>query len=129
MDDIQIAALKDTIKKFHPWDDKPYPTWALSNNSAEIRRIKEKLEQLSKLDSMDVETITFNGGKLVFNMGINRVQFLFDGIPGEEVRTLLKNNGYKWAGSIGAWQRQRTTNGIGNAKCILQKTKELMGET
>jgi hypothetical protein len=125
MDEDRIAALKDGITKSHPWDDKPYPAWALSNNNAEIRRIKEKIAELSRLDSMNDEDITFNGGKLVFNMGINRVQFIFDSIPGVEVRTLLKKNGYKWSRREGAWQRQRTVEGVANAKRMLREIKEL----
>jgi hypothetical protein len=45
---------------------------------------------------------------------------------GEEVRDLLKNNGYKWARSEGAWQRQRTLNGIGNARRIVREIKIIM---
>ncbi|MDR1046510.1 MAG: DUF3560 domain-containing protein [Treponema sp.] len=126
LDDAEIALIKKAVESAPSFAKKPYPSWALSNNNAEIRRIKEKLEQLSRLDSMDEETIAFNGGELVFNAEINRVQFLFDDIPGEEIRTILKRNGYNWSRSEGAWQRQRTLNGIGNAKWILPKIKELM---
>jgi prefoldin subunit 5 len=63
---------------------KPCPSWMLGNNSAEIRRVKEKIETLKKLDNMTAEDIIFNGGKMVVNAEINRVQFIFDDIPAPE---------------------------------------------
>jgi len=91
---------------------KPCPAWKLSNNSAEIRRIKEKIEALKKLDVMEAETIKFKGGEMVVNNVINRVQIIFDEIPAPEKRALLKANGFKWSPSEKAWQRQRTLNAI-----------------
>jgi hypothetical protein len=119
----QIEKMKSDMPSY---EKKPYPAWALSNNNAEIRRIKEKIEELSRLDGIEEEVVKFQGGELRFNTEINRVQFVFDSIPPEEVRTLLKNNGYKWARSEGAWQRQRTLSGIGNAKRIIREIKIFM---
>jgi hypothetical protein len=126
MDDVQIANMRANIKKSHPWDNKPFPTWALSNNSAEIRRIKEKIEQIGRLDKIEEEeALEFDGGELRFNTDINRCQFVFDSIPSEAIRTLLKSNGFKWAPSEKAWQRQRTLNGISASKRLVAKIKEL----
>ena len=100
---------------------KPCPSWMLGNNNAEIRRVKEKLEILKKLDGMNSENIIFNGGKMFVNVNINRVQFIFDDIPSSEIRAVLKSHGFKWARSQGAWQRQRTINAINTAKCIIEK--------
>jgi hypothetical protein len=116
--DEQIEKMKSDMQSY---EHKPYPTWALSNNNAEIRRVKEKIEQLSKLDTVEAETIFFNGGKLLVNTEVNRVQFLFDDKPSEEIRTILKSSGFRWAPSEGAWQRQRTMNAIRDAKYILLK--------
>jgi hypothetical protein len=99
---------------------KPCPTWQLSNNSAEIRRVKEKLETLKKLDSMEAENIKFNGGEMLVNVKLNRIQFIFDNIPSSEIRAILKSRGFKWARSQGAWQRQRTLNAVNAAKCIIK---------
>ena len=100
---------------------KPCPTWMLSNNSAEIRRVKEKIETIQKLDSMVEENIKFNGGEMVINVEKNRVQIIFDDIPEPEKRKLLKSNGFKWAPSEKAWQRQRTLNGVNAAKRLIEK--------
>ena len=47
----------------------------------------------------------FEGGKVVVNADINRLQIVLDGRPDEETRARLKGNGFKWARSEGAWQR------------------------
>ena len=40
------------------------------------------------------------------NNEIMRVQFIFPGKPDDETRAMLKENGFRWAPSQGAWQRQ-----------------------
>ena len=44
------------------------------------------------------------------NNEIMRVQFVFPGKPDDETRAMLKENGFRWAPSQGAWQRQLTAN-------------------
>jgi len=100
---------------------KPCPTWMLSNNNAEIRRVKEKIEALKKLDGMDAENIKFNGGEFVVNVEINRVQFVFEDIPAQEIRALLKSHGFKWSPMEKAWQRQRTLNAVNASKRLIEE--------
>ena len=45
-------------------EDKPYPTWALSNNSAEIRRVKERIKSLSQQREIGYVGWEFEGGKV-----------------------------------------------------------------
>ena len=42
----------------------------------------------------------------------NRLRLYFDEKPSEEQRSKLKCNGFKWAPSVGAWQRQLNDNAI-----------------
>jgi hypothetical protein len=100
---------------------KPCPSWMLGNNSAEIRRVKEKIETLKKLDSMVIENIKFSGGEMIVNDEKNRVQIIFDNIPAPEKRALLKSCGFRWAPSEGAWQRQRTINAVNAAKRLIEE--------
>jgi hypothetical protein len=119
--DEQIAKMKNGMPSY---EKKPYPTWALTNNSAEIRRVREKIEALNRLDKMIVlEKITFPGGELVENLEINRVQFIFEGKPSEEIRATLKAHGFHWAPSEGAWQRQRTAQAIWAARGLADEFK------
>jgi hypothetical protein len=116
--DMDIEKLQH---KMPSYEKKPYPTWALSNNSAEIRRVKEKLEELSRLDKMEAENTKFPGGEMRINSEINRIQFIFDAIPSPEIRKLLKSSGFKWAPSEGVWQRQRTLNAVYAANRLIKE--------
>jgi hypothetical protein len=118
LSDIDIEKLKS---KMPGYETKPFPTWALSNNSAEIRRVKQKLEELSRLDNMEAENTIFPGGEMRINTEINRIQFIFNDIPSAEIRKLLKSNGFKWAPSEGAWQRQRTLNAVNVSNHLLKE--------
>ena len=96
--------------------DAPYPSWALSNNNANIRRIKDRLAELEKeaqraAENADAGPVEGDGYKLVENTELGRIQFIFEGKPDESTRALLKANGFKWAPSQGAWQRMLNDHG------------------
>jgi hypothetical protein len=99
----------------------PFPPFMLGNNNAEIRRVKQKIIELERLDKMDAENKKFSGGEMRINLGINRVQFVFDDVPEIETRKLLKSNGFKWAPSEKAWQRQRTINAVNTSYRLLEE--------
>ena len=48
----------------------------------------------------------------------NRLQIFFDGKPDEGAREELKANGFRWAPSVGAWQRQLNMNAYRAAEHI-----------
>lgn len=50
-----------------------------------------------------------------------RIRFKFDGVPSEEVRSILKSRGFKWSPSNKAWQRQNTPNGVYSAKKVIEE--------
>ena len=96
--------------------DAPYPGWALSNNNANIHRIRDRIAALEKeaqraVESADAEPVEGNGYKLVENAELGRIQFIFDGKPDEDTRALLKSHGFRWSPSQGAWQRMLNDNG------------------
>lgn len=99
-----------------------YPDFELSNNSANIRRIEGRIKELEKRETEPVpEGWKFDGGEVVINKDVNRVQIIFDGKPDPDVRNELKSEGFRWAPSQGAWQRQLTDNAlraVKRLKCI-----------
>lgn len=50
----------------------------------------------------------FNGGSLVANYAIDRIQIIFDAKPGPEAIKALKKRGFNWSPTNEAWQRQLT---------------------
>ena len=94
-----------------------YPSFELSNNNANIRRLEDRIKELEKRQTEEApEGWTFEGGEVVINTELNRVQIIFDGKPDEEMRAKLRHNAFKWAPSQGAWQRQYTRNALYAAK-------------
>lgn len=94
-----------------------YPSFELSNNNANIRRIKERIASLEKRQAEPApEGWEFDGGSVVVNTAENRLQIIFDGKPDGDIRDELKTNGFRWAPSQGAWQRQLTDNALRAAR-------------
>lgn len=98
--------------RHHPWDKRPFAAYALANNNQNINTVKKRIAQLTEAKELGYQGWEFDGGKVVANADINRLQIFFDEIPDEEVRKELKGRGFKWARSVGAWQRQLTDNAI-----------------
>jgi len=114
-----INRLKATMSRHYREGAPPFPSWQLSNNSAEIRRIRQRVEDLK--NKSEFAGWTFEGGRAEANEAENRLQLFFDEKPAEEQRKELKGNGFVWAQSQGAWQRQLTKNAIysaGRIDCI-----------
>ena len=91
----------------------------LQNSNARIKSAKERLALMDKQAATSVTSTIINGVKVVDNTDDNRIQLFFDGKPDDDMRKKLKGSGWRWAPSVGAWQRVRTNNAIDSAKRIL----------
>lgn len=110
--DAQLAEMREGIRR-------PVPSWQLSNRNGEIKRIKDRLAQLRRVDEMEHTEIEFDGGTIITNEDVNRVQILFDEKPDDATRSKLKSNGFRWSRTEGAWQTQRTPQNLRRACYIL----------
>ena len=52
----------------------------------------------------------FDGGHVEANRDQGRLQVFFDGKPEADARQQLKEHGFRWAPSVGAWQRLLNDN-------------------
>ena len=98
------------ISSMEHYDRAPYPAWALSNNSAEIRRLKNRIADLSKKQEIGYIGWEFEGGKVEANTADNRLQIFFEEKPDAAIREELKGNGFRWSPRAEAWQRQLNDN-------------------
>lgn len=102
-----------------------YPSYLLTNNNANIHRIEERLKRLKSVKEKGSSEQEYETFKVVENTEVMRYQIIFDGKPDTEIRALLKSNGFKWAPSQGAWQRQITTNGKYALNTVVEKLKKM----
>ena len=102
-----------------------YPDYALSNNNANIHRVEERIKKLKTIKERGSSEVEYKAFKVVENTEAMRYQIIFDGKPEPKVRNLLKSNGFKWAPSQGAWQRQITSNGRYALIKVVEKLKEM----
>ena len=108
----RIEAMKAEMSSQWHIEDKPYPSWALSNNNAEIRRIKGRIAELTRKQETAYAGWEFDGGTVEMNREDNRLQIFFEEKPDEQTRETLKENGFRWSPKAGAWQRQLNDNAI-----------------
>ena len=112
MDDERANRLDQKIINGYSWEKAPFVSYELSGNTAEIRRLKSRIAELSVSREVGFVGWEFDGGEAVINTDINRLQLVFDEKPSEEQRTALKQNGFHWSPSEQAWQRQLNRNAI-----------------
>lgn len=112
-------------------DNKPFASYSLTNNNAQIKATQSRLTQIqSNKAKAAAESSsgsgsgsggrTFNGGSVVRNTEINRLQIKFDSIPDAATRQQLKSNGWKWSPRNQAWQRQLTDNAERSADRLIE---------
>ncbi len=128
LNESEIRKLKNKMEVI-TWYDAPYPTYELTNNLANIKRLEERLESIKMLkenaeNGNNDKYIKLDGIEVTEDATDMRIRIKFETIPNEEIRTILKNNGFKWSPKNSAWQRQLTNNGIWSTKKVLELIKE-----
>lgn len=113
-----LEKLKADMAQSWHLEDKPFASWALSNNNAEIHRVKARIESLTRKEQTPFVGWEFDGGKVEINREENRLQVFFDGKPDADTRAELKGGGFRWSPSAKAWQRQLTDNAFRAADSI-----------
>ena len=98
-----------------------FPDYELTNNNANIHRLETRLEELKKTKAVGTTETECEFCRIVENTDLMRIQLIFDGNPGPEVHQILHQNGFHWAPSQNAWQRQLTSNGKYAAKRAIEQ--------
>ena len=94
----------DMASSWH-YEKKPFQSWELSNNNAEIRRIRQRIDSLTRARETVYVGWEFEGGYVEANREQSRLQVFFEDKPDADARQQLKEHGFRWAPSVGAWQR------------------------
>jgi hypothetical protein len=96
----------------YSWEKQPFASYDLTNNNSEIKRLTGRIAELARNREVGFAGWEFAGGRTEANTDMNRLQLFFDEKPNESQRAALKNNGFRWTPSEGAWQRQLNANAI-----------------
>jgi hypothetical protein len=94
----------------HGWWGAGFAPFELSNNNAKIKDTEAKIVRHTAMASQEGESTEYPWGTFRADYSDERYRFIFDQIPDEEVRKLLKDHGFKWSRRNNAWQRQITVN-------------------
>jgi len=98
-----------------------FPPYALRNNNANIRRMKQRVDELRAQAARrgpDEEAEALPGVTVVRSTEDNRLRLVFDGKPPAAIRDILKANGWRWSRANMAWQRHLNTN----SEAVLTRT-------
>lgn len=93
-----------------------FASYELTNNNANIRRLKGRLVEVSAAKVAEVVETKGENATIEDNAPDNRVRLFFPGKPSAEVRERLKGAGFRWAPSLGCWQAYRNNRSIAVAR-------------
>ncbi len=123
-DDAKAVEMDKKISTHFSWEQQPFPSYELTSINGKIKRVRERIKHISDLlTNQPFKDFKFDGGEVIANYTEDRLQVIFDSKPDEETRATMKSNGFRWAPSQNAWQRQLTKNAYNIAKNIFS-TKE-----
>lgn len=98
----QAVELDSRIEKYN--QETPYPGRFFNDNYKQIRMLKSNIHRLENKPETVFKGWKFQTGEAVINLANNRLQLMFNEKPTTEQRETLKENGFKWAPSMKAWQ-------------------------
>ena len=89
-----------------------FPAYELTNNNANIRRMKKRLAELERLATAEPKEYQIAHGVTVEEDPSDvRIRIHFPDKPSEATRKVLKRYGFKWSRYNKAWQRHLNSAG------------------
>lgn len=111
-----------------PYEKLPYPRYELTNNSANIRRVKQRIAALEAAQQRaPSEPIARQGYTITENPEDNRLWVSFDQKPAKAVCEVMRRHGFRWSPSRMAWVRM-LKSGIRSfaVSCIMSELEPLL---
>ncbi len=99
-----------------------FASYTLTNISAEIRRLKKRIESLSEIRQSEPLEFENDDLEIFVSDGYIVIDFKF-GKPSDEVRKLIKSNAFKWSRVRIGWVRKVTANALYSTKRLIESLK------
>jgi len=103
-----------------------YASFSLTNNNANMKRVEGMIKTLEQKETAretnPVTKYTFEGGEMVIDYDIDRIQIFFTNRPSTDELNAWKAKGlnsFNWSPSAKAWQRKITANALHAVKAML----------
>ena len=94
--------------KIREGQELPYPQSFFDTNKETLQMLQNMMNRIADKPETLFKGWQFAGGEAVVNLANNRLQLMFNEKPSDEVIASLKQNGFHWARTQGAWQRPLT---------------------
>jgi hypothetical protein len=119
---------RDMARRWAWQPGAPFPAYALSNLSSEIRRVRTRIGDLQR--STERPAIVQDAGpcQVIESVAENRIQLVFPGKPPDATRALLKARGFRWSPTAGAWQRLLNDAGRLAARLVVDQLQPPGGD-
>lgn len=102
-----------------------FESFQLTNLGANIRRLEARRKELAAEKSAPASERVVGDVRVVEDPDLMRIQLVFKGKPDEATRAILKSEGFRWAPSVGAWQRQLNCSGRSAANRALARINKV----
>lgn len=120
---------RELVRTYVPtysWIKHPFAPYQLKNNSANIKRIEKRIEEIQRM-AVSAEAMSGNGWKISEDAEDNRILVTFDERQPKEIAQLVRHAGFVWSPSRTAWVRKLTSNGRYSARRLAERlTKALL---
>lgn len=103
--DATAERLDQDIPQRYSWEQQPVASYSLKNRNANIRRLKQRAEEIKRRQAR-TEAADENGGIAIEGTG-EWVRVTFAEKPSRDVITALKAAGFRWG--AGSWTGRRET--------------------
>jgi hypothetical protein len=122
----QVDRIKEQVAKAYSWEKAgPHPAYQLSNNNANIKRVRDRIKLLEAKEVKDsagpAPDVVLPGLTIRENIDHDACELWFDGKPSEAVRAYLRSSGFRWVRSVGCWSRRRSNATAYHVKALREK--------
>jgi hypothetical protein len=116
----QRAKIASVVADREGWQDKlPFERYHLANLRNRIRATRQRIVVLEARAAVPSSEERIGDVAIRDDADANRVQIAFPGKPDRATIVALKRSGFRWAPSVGVWQRMRGAGALAAARAVV----------